>query len=211
MWQGPLHEEHRSAQVGAQRLVPRFDRQLPEGEGQRVGSVVHHDVEAAELVDGAVDQGIDRVDVPHVRRDADGLGTPRPQPRFDFGTRVSLAARHCHLGPRRRETLGDGQPDPTGSTRHDGHATGEVVQAAQLLLVHVVILTRKAQVSVLGPGSSPASTDGHLVRAGLGWAAPALLATSAARQQRNIALVRYSRVRHRRQAGPPIPHGTLIE
>jgi len=118
-------------------LVP-IDCELAERQGQGVGGVVHHDVEATVLPDGAVNEGIDGVDVTHVRRHAYRFGTRCAQLGLDLGTGIGLAAGHRHLGACSREPLGDGESDAASSTRHDGHATGEVVQAAQLVFVHVL-------------------------------------------------------------------------
>src|SRR6478672_5652358 len=47
-------EEHRTAEVRAEGLLPRVHRQLSEGERERIGGVVHDNVESAEFLHGAV-------------------------------------------------------------------------------------------------------------------------------------------------------------
>ena len=129
--------------TGPRRLVPNDLSQAStvsstERQSQGVGGVVHHDVEATVLPDGTVNEGIDGVDVTHVRRHAHCFGTRGAQLGLDLGTGICLAAGHHHLGSRRREPLGDGESDAASSTRHDGHAAGEVVQAAEFVFVHVL-------------------------------------------------------------------------
>ena len=80
-----LDEEHRTAEVRAEGLLPRVHRQLSEGERERIGGVVHDNVESAEFLHGAVDERVDGVDVAHVCGDADRIATKRPQMRFGVG------------------------------------------------------------------------------------------------------------------------------
>ena len=61
-----LHQEHRAAEVDVVRLVPRVDGELAERLGEGVGRVVDHDVDAAEALDGGVDQRLQRIEVAHV-------------------------------------------------------------------------------------------------------------------------------------------------
>ena len=68
-----LDEEHRAPEVRRRHPVPRVHGQVPEGEGQRVGGIVHHDVEPAKGLHRAVDERSARIDVPHVRRHAHGI------------------------------------------------------------------------------------------------------------------------------------------
>jgi hypothetical protein len=133
-----LDEEHRSSEVRAERLVPGIGGELTERERECVGGVVHDDVQPPELVDCAVDERFDRTDVPHVRGHPDGITAHRAQVGLCGRARVRLAARHRHLGAGGEEALGDGESDPPGAAGHDGHATGQVVESAELLSVHVL-------------------------------------------------------------------------
>ena len=125
------HEQRRSDHlVGVgraphQTCVPhRFDllwREVPDHVGvhgaRSRGGVIHHDVDAAELFGGAANGGIDRIDVTHVGRDADRLGSHCTEMRFDVGTGIGLPAGDGHRGTGGRETLGDGATRCRGSHR----------------------------------------------------------------------------------------------
>ena len=132
------------AQVGAQRLLPRVDREMAEGQGQRVRRIVDDDVQPAELVDGPVDEGVDGVDVAHVRRHADGLAALGPQVRFHRRAGVGLAARDRDLRSGRQQALGDGVADPPRAAGDDRDSARQVVQRAEFGAVHVRLLGRCA-------------------------------------------------------------------
>ena len=117
-----LQEEHRAAEVHRERLVPRFGRELPEGLGQRVGGVVHDDVDAAEAVDGRVDERLQRVELAHVGGDADRLAAHGLQELLGLGAGVGLAARDRDLGAGRDEALGDRAPDAARAAGDDRDA-----------------------------------------------------------------------------------------
>ena len=93
-----LDEEHRPAQVHAERLVPRLGRELAERLGQRVGGVVDDDVDAAEAVDGACRPApascVELAQVGRARR------APRRPARRSGGPRSRRRRRPC--GWRRR-------------------------------------------------------------------------------------------------------------
>jgi hypothetical protein len=87
-----LHQEHRTAQVHLVRLGPRVDGHLAERLCERVGCVVDHHVDAAELVDGPLHQCCKVVDVAEVSRHTDGLAPETAQVLSGLLAGVGFAA-----------------------------------------------------------------------------------------------------------------------
>ena len=124
----PLDEEDRTAEVRAERLLPRVDRQLSERERECVGGVVHDDVEPAEFLHGAVDERVDGVDVAHVRGDADRLATERTQMRLGLGARIRPCGWPRRLWPRPRRSPRRWPARSPRASGDDRHPAGQVVQ-----------------------------------------------------------------------------------
>ena len=101
------------------------------GRVDRVARVVDDDVELAEPLDGAVHERVDRVDVAHVRRDADGLAAELLEMRLGLDAGVFLAAGDRDLGAGGDQALGHGAADAARATGDDGHPAGEVEQRAK--------------------------------------------------------------------------------
>ena len=131
-----LHQKHRSAQVDVVRLGQRLGGDLTERLGQCVGGVVDHDVDAAELVDGALDQGAEVVDVAEVRRHADGLAAEAAQVLGGLLAGVGLAAGDHDAGAGKNETLRKSEADTSGAARHDDGAAGHVEETLKRFAIH---------------------------------------------------------------------------
>ena len=106
--------------------------------GQGIRGVVHHHVDAAELVDGALHERAEVVDVAQMRRYADGLAAEITQVRGGLFAGVGLAAGHHHARAGEDEAFGQRQADAAGAARHDDGAVGHVEQTVERCAVHGV-------------------------------------------------------------------------
>ena len=131
-----LHQEHRAAQVDLVRLGPCLGGHLAERLGQRVGGVVDHHVDTAELVDGALDQGAEGVDVAEVRGHADGLAAEPAQVLGGLLAGVGFAAGDHDAGAGQNETLRKREADASRAARHDDGAAGHVEEALKGFAIH---------------------------------------------------------------------------
>jgi len=132
-----LHEEGRTAQVHADRLVPRDFGPLPDRQRERVGRVVHDDVDRVVRLDGGRDERAHGVELGHVHR-APRRDTTRLADRGrSLLARVGLAARDHHVRSESSEGLGHRAPDAATAAGDDGDAAGEVIERVQeLVAVH---------------------------------------------------------------------------
>ncbi len=106
-------------------------RHLAQRLGQGVGGVVHHDVDAAELVDRALHQSFEIVDVAEVSGHPDGLAAEFAQVLRGLLAGVGFAAGDDDAGTREDEPLRKCQPDSPGPARHDDGAVGHVEQTVK--------------------------------------------------------------------------------
>src|SRR5205814_9631179 len=104
--------------------------------GQRVGRIVHDDVDASEAIDRAVDQRRERVEIAGMGGNADRVASHAREVRLRLGASVGLSAPDGALRARGHETLGDRTPDAARPARDDRNTVGEVEQLLQLLAVH---------------------------------------------------------------------------
>ncbi len=146
-----LDEEHRTAEVDVERLLPRLGRETAERLGQRVRSIVHDDVDPTEPVDCPGHKGRAGVELAQVDRHRDRVATGAArggelaQVCLGFGARVGLAASQHHLGAAAHQTLGDRPADTTGSTGDDRDASTHREEVFVTGLVHRVNLTHDEQ------------------------------------------------------------------
>ena len=131
-----LHKENRAAEVHLVRLRQSVDGHRPERLRQRVRGVVHDDVDAAVLVDGARDERAEILDIAEVGWHPDGLATEVAQMRGGFFAGVGFAARHDDARAGEDETLRQGQADSAGAARHDDGAVGHVEETVECSAVH---------------------------------------------------------------------------
>ena len=103
----------------------------PQRLGQWIGRIVHHHVDAAELVDGALHERTDIVDIPQVRRHPDGLAAEAAQMCGGLYAGVEFAAGHHHARTGKYESLGQCQADSAGAARHDDGSVGHVEQTVK--------------------------------------------------------------------------------
>ena len=109
-------------------------------QGQRVGGAVDDDVDAAEGGDRLIDQSRNRIEIAHVRGNADRLDSHLGEVRNHGVAGVGLAARHGDLGPGDSEPLGDRLADAAGAAGDDGDPTGQVVEVVEFFAIHGVVL-----------------------------------------------------------------------
>ena len=126
MGQRVLHQKQRTAQVGAVGGLPGFGSDGADWQAQRIGRVVHHDVDPAELVHGAGHQSCEVVVARGVGGDRDGSSARRSDPRGYLFARLGFPARDHDCGATRSEGLGDRLADTAASAGDDRHATSEV-------------------------------------------------------------------------------------
>ena len=131
-----LDEEHRAAQIHFVGLRPRFGCHLPQRLGQRVGGVVHHDIDAAECVDGPLHQGGEIVDVTEVSGHPDGLAAEPAQVLGGLLAGVGFAAGDHDVGAGQHEALRQRQPDSSGAAGDDDGAAGHVEQTLKGFAIH---------------------------------------------------------------------------
>jgi hypothetical protein len=131
-----LHQEHRSAQVHLVGLRPRFGCHLAQRLGQRVRGVVHHDIDAAELVDGPLHEGTEIVDVAKVGGHADGLAPETAQVLGCPLAGVGFAAGHHHICAGQHEALCQREADASGAAGDDDRAAGHVEQVVKRFAIH---------------------------------------------------------------------------
>ncbi len=119
-------ERHRDVEV--ERVLELLDPRVEEGPRHRAARVVHHDVDAAELGDGAVDEPRDHAEVVHVAGEHVGPPAPvadGPGHVLEVGRR---AGRQGHVGAGGRVEPGDGRPDPLAGAGDHGDLAVEAEQ-----------------------------------------------------------------------------------
>ena len=104
---------------------------MTERQGQRVGGAVDDDVDAAKGGDSLIDQSRDRIEIAHVRGNADRLDSHLGEVCNHGVAGVGLSACHGDLGPGNAESLGDCLADAAGAARDDGDPTGQVVEVVE--------------------------------------------------------------------------------
>ena len=113
---------------------------MTERQGQRVGGAVDDDVDAAKGGDSLIDQSRDRIEIAHVRGNADRLDSHLGEVCNHGVAGVGLSACHGDLGPGNAESFGDCLADAAGATRDDGDPTGQVVEVVEFFAIHGVVL-----------------------------------------------------------------------
>ncbi len=103
----------------------------PERLGQRVGGVVHQDVDAAELRHRARDQRTEVVDLTEVGRHPDRLAAQTPQMLCGLLAGVGLATGHHDPRAGQHITLGQRQADPAGAAGDDDGPACHVEQPVE--------------------------------------------------------------------------------
>ena len=116
----------------------------PERLGQRVRGIVDHHIDAAELVDGALHQCSEVLDVADVRRHADRLAAEVTQMRGGLVAGLGFAAGHDDARTGEDEPLGEREADAAGAAGHDDGAVGHVEETVKCCAVHAGQLNTSA-------------------------------------------------------------------
>ena len=140
MGEGGLRQQHRAPQVHVEDLLPGVGGDVLDHLGQGGGSVVDHDVDAAEALDGGVDEGPKVVGLAEVGGNSQSQAAHGLECGLGLGAGVGLAAGHDHVGAGRGEAFGDGAPDAPGAPGDDGHPAREVEELVELRPVHPLVL-----------------------------------------------------------------------
>ena len=136
MGQGVLQQEDGAAQVHAEALLPGFRSDLAERERERVGGVVHEDVDTAEALHRRVDQPVELIELARVGRDSERFAAGRLDLRDGRVAGGLLAARDDHLRARQRIGVSDCAADTPRAPGHDRDPVVEAKQSVELLPVH---------------------------------------------------------------------------
>jgi hypothetical protein len=95
------------------------------GTGHGPARVVHHDVEAAELLDGGVDEVLEGAGVVHIGRHHEGPAARPGHPGRDLLEVRDGAGGEHHIGSGLGQADGDAPPDPLARPGDDGNPVVE--------------------------------------------------------------------------------------
>ena len=119
---------------------------VPDRQTERVGRVVHHDVDATELGVRGLDERGELVDPAAVRGHRERGATARPDRGGRRLARVGLPARDHDRGAARGVGLGDGAADAATPAGDDRDATVEVELVPDLARVCASVQSRRSAV-----------------------------------------------------------------